>query len=299
MTKKSFLRKVAAIAVCLAVTTVFAGCEKDPIDDPDGTGNVDGIDVPDAIYYGDEQNALQIALRNVRIKYFVEDPGCDLSIDCDEPKYGEAMICKGRYWFKTNFVGPRGENLFREHWYGYDADNDGTYRGYSFTKNETCQLIDCSYYMLPEPFSISSGMARDAAAMLELYYGLDSRQNYWNEPYTKWYGSVKISTTTVHKTENAKTIAGRLCNAYTVVETLYSGDTSMDFTQRKVWYDPETNLAMRLEAYDVYGLSYIVEITEIEYGKVTVGQLDKILDDYLKTHSPADVSDDENPGWDW
>lgn len=73
----------------------------------------------------------------------------------------------------------------------------------------------------------------------------------------------------------------------------------MDFPVRKVWYDPETSLAMRVEEYDTYGLRYTVEITEIEYGKVTVAQLDKILDSYLKTHNPTDVSDSENPGWDW
>jgi len=156
------------------------------------------------------------------------------------------------------------------------------------------------YTTPPQPFEVTTGMHRDAALMLEQYYRGDSKSNYWNEPYTQWYGSQKISTTTVSKADNERTIAGQLCNMYTVTKTLFlANGASSDLTVRKAWYDPKTNVTMRVEEYDAYGLMYVVEITEIEYGKVTVGQLDKILENYLKSHTPKDVSQDESPGWDW
>ncbi|MDR1154437.1 MAG: hypothetical protein LBL04_06975 [Bacteroidales bacterium] len=141
--------------------------------------------------------------------------------------------------------------------------------------------------------------------MLGQYYEDDSKQQYWNEPYITWYDSEhKKSATTVTKAEKAATIAGRLCNMYTVVETLYvynsNGAVSSDATIRKAWYDPETNVTMRVEEYDrVYGLRYAAEITEIEYGKVTVIQIDKILENYLKSYTPKDISNDDDPGYSW
>jgi hypothetical protein len=294
MTKVIILRNVATIVACLAVSLCFVSCEPADESDPD-TGDGDGINMSDKDYYGDKQNALQIALRNVRIKYWVQIPDCDLDPNCDEPKYGEVMICKGRQWFKTNVIGAFGEDVYREGWSAYDID--GILRGYNFIKNE---MYTFDWYTTPPPpFDESTGMARETSDMLEQYYGGDSKSNYWDEPFTHWVGDIKISTTFVTKLEKERTVAGRLCNMYTVTETFFSGNSSMDFTVHKVWYDPETSLTMRVEEYDAYGLSYLVEITEIEYGKVTVAQLDEILDNYLKTHKPTDVSDDENPGWNW
>jgi hypothetical protein len=173
------LRKVVAIAICLAVTTIFASCEKE--ENPGGADkDVNGINISDKDYYGDKQNALQIALRNVRIKYWVQHPDCDLNPNCDEPKFGEVMICKGRHWYKTNITGAFWEDVYKEGWGGYDTD--GILRGYNFIKHEM-YAVDW-YTPPPTPFEASTGMPRETAQMLEQYYGGDSKDIYWNEPFT-------------------------------------------------------------------------------------------------------------------
>ena len=298
-TKKQNLRKwVAAAVICLAGMTIFASCEKEEIIPDEGV--VDGVAISDKDYYGNTQNALQIALRNVRLKWVVKDGMIDNATgNLDPDEYGEVMLCKGRQWSKGHYNDYRNDPVLREQWFAYDKD--GILRGYNFIKHEK-YAVDW-YTPPPAPFGISTGSYPYAPQwiMIGQYYEADSKSNYWNEPYTQWYGSQKISTTTVSKADNNLTIAGRLCNMYTVTQTLYlANGASSDHTVRKAWYDPETNVTMRVEEYDgVYGLRYTAEITEIEYGKVTVVQLDKILDDYLKTHSPTDVSNDENPGWNW
>jgi hypothetical protein len=300
MTKKNFkMRNVATMVALFAVTMVFASCEKDDDPAPD-TGDVDGINMSDKDYYGDNQNALQIALRNVRLKWVIKDGMIDNATgELSPDEYGEAMVCKGRQWSKGHYNDYRDDPVFREQWYAYDAD--GILRGYNFIKNEK-YAVDW-YTTPPTPFEISTGSYPYAPQwiMLAQYYEADSKDDFWDAPYTEYAGGYKISTTTVTKVDKAATIAGRLCNMYTVTTTLFlANGNSMDFIVRKAWYDPETNVTMRVEEYDsVYGLRYTAEISEIEYGKVTVAQLDKILDDYLKTRNPTDVSDDENPGWDW
>jgi hypothetical protein len=105
---------------------------------------------------------------------------------------------------------------------------------------------------------------------------------------------------TLKKASKTRTIAGVVCDEYTIETTI----TPLDYTyvSVKAWYDPQTWVIMRYEKYDYdnfegtirmdYRLTYWFEVESVEYGKVKQSDIDAILNEWLKTHTPKDTSED-------
>ncbi|MDR1154436.1 MAG: hypothetical protein LBL04_06970 [Bacteroidales bacterium] len=122
------------VVLATVLSASFASCEKDD-PNPPAEIEVDGVTIPDADYYSNNENALQIALRNVRMKWIVKDEMLDNADGTLAPdEYGEVMICKGRQWSKGHYNDYRDDPVFKEQWYAYDPD--GILRAYNFIKHE-------------------------------------------------------------------------------------------------------------------------------------------------------------------
>jgi len=115
---------------------------------------------------------------------------------------------------------------------------------------------------------------------------------------------------TITKVSKTRTIAGVVCDEYTI--EIYPPECPESYVSVKAWYDPQTWVTMRYEEYvDVYTidfngiphvgnrLTFWFEIESIEYGKVKQSDIDAILNEWLKTHTPKDISNDSEHGSDW
>jgi len=293
--KKVNLRKrnVIAIAICLAATTMFASCEQleEPIDPND---EVYGIDMSDNEYYGTQQTDLEKALRNVHIKYWYQIP------DRDTPNngkmFGEVLSCKGRLWGKGDRLVTSIKNV--EQWYGYDKQK---YWAYSFNLHEKIEWRGFMGFAPPFETMHNGLMANEPISAIEQYFVL-SKTDFWNkEVETGSQGGLTL-TKTVNKYNEITVIAGRNCKSYSIhnVYSMY-GTVIEENESLRVWYDPETKVTMRVEGHiNSSGFPVKFEITEIEYGKVTVNQIDKILENYLLQYpNNQDISNKEDAGAEW
>jgi hypothetical protein len=128
-----------------------------------------------------------------------------------------------------------------------------------------------------------------------------------NAPIVTTLGQI-TETLSVARTEKAATVAGILCDEYTV--RVQRRET--DYIAYRILHDSKHDVTMSYKSYKYYARwgapgviergtydDYWFEITEIEYGKVKQSDIDAILNDWLKTHTPKDISDDSEPGADW
>jgi hypothetical protein len=294
MTKENFnLRNVAAIVACLAIT-IFTGCEKIEPDDPNNPSG------DDSEYYDPADDALDIALRNAKINLSYQridnDPYDD---DCDEIVHVEAMACKGRLY------------VHGIHW----ADDfcDEGYNNYEIVvfapPSIKCYSLDDhewfghNYADFHHNPKIAGSLGPEQDRAIEQYYRDDRTENYWDTPYVYSIGG--YTETTWRTVEETRTIAGIQCTGYAIRKRYQQGNIDVELVSHKVWYDPTTNVTMRYEEYDASSyylenhLDYWVQIDEIEYGKVKQADIDALLNDYLSTHNPTDISDHEEPGSGW
>jgi hypothetical protein len=309
---------VATIVACLAVSFVlFTGCDKeDPINpnEPSEDG--------DEMYYDpDDTDVRNIALRNVRIKFKHQDPDPDMSI-IDRPVIeGEAMACKGRIYMKDTHDARRFARDGYNRYFIYVFDSPSL-KCYSLDDNEWYQtyepevpyekdgyIRDLDWIKLINAF----GFYQQWAVIGHAFLGdAIAEDNLWGPPFD----NAPIITTlgqiteilSVTKIEKAVTVAGVLCDEYTV--RVQREET--DYIAYRMLHDPTHDVTMSYKSYEYYARwgaagviergtydDYWFEITEIEYGKVKQSDIDAILNEWLKTHTPTDISDDDEHGANW
>jgi hypothetical protein len=285
------MRNTAIVFACLAVT-MFSSCN--PIEPSNPNNPADNAPA----YYDPEDDALDVALRNVKIKFSVQmidnDPYDD---DCDEIVQSEAMACKGRLYVKTVHWA---DNYCDEGYNNYEivVFTPPNIKYYSLDDNEWFGHNYADYYNNPK---ISGSLDVQGSKAIQQYYRDDRLNDYWDSPDIYSIGG--YTETTWKEEEATRTIAGIQCTGYSIHKRQQSGTTDIQEIMHKVWYDPATNITMRYEEYHtgVYDnhLDYWFQINEIEFGKVKPSDIDALLNDYLSTHSPTDISDDDEPGSGW
>jgi hypothetical protein len=295
MAKNYFnLRKMIAIAISLAALTVFSACgEEEPTDDPTDGTEQPGDSGDDVLWCDPNTDALSTALRNVHIRYSYQTPRAN----CKDVVLAEAMGCAGRLYVR------------------------GTHSEYDFCKtgfnNHTIEIFEppiAKFYSLDDiewhqndvatcyPTIVSRDLflGNGIAQALEHYYYTDRTAKYWDSPDVYGGAGWGFSITTWRKDEAGKTIAGVQCVGYSINETFEQGTLYQEIVLHKVWYDAKTNVVMRYEEYnDDNELIYWFEINEIEYGKVKKEDLDAILNEWLKTNNPKDISGEDRAGEYW
>ena len=283
------LRKVAAIAACLAGITVFSGCEKDPTDDEE---NVDGIDMSDNEYYGTQQNDLEKTLRNVHFKYWYQIP--DLDPPNNEKLFGEVMSCKGRLWGKGDRWATSIKNV--EKWYGYSKEK---YWAYCFNLHEKIEWLGNMGFQPPFETMRDGLMGEEPRMAIEKYFGFSQTPRWNQEVVTETQAGITL-TSTLTKYDEITVIAGRNCKSYSIYNKQMVYDIPVgEGEEIRVWYDPETKVTMKAEG-KISNIVYKFEITEIDYGKVTIGQIDKKLEDYLLQYpNNTDISNQQDAGAGW
>jgi hypothetical protein len=291
------------IALLAIGMVMFSGCEKDPKDDSNNSGTEEPAEIEESGLYNPNDDVLSVAVRNVHIKYSYQNPlATDKSV-----VYAEAMTCKGRAYVKGTHMDA--VHFDRD---GYDNhefiiySTSPLYKAYSFDDHEWFSMNYYDYYMCPNitqgggMFSIGTQQVR----AIEKYFRIDKKANFWDTPYIYQTSNGNYKMTRWRENESKKTIAGIQCDGYSVHEKHeYAASTNnQEFILHKGWYDPQTNVVMRYEEYTTTNenlLQYWFEINEIEYGKVTVSEMDAILNNYLKTNNPKDISTEEEPGTNW
>ncbi|MDR1729265.1 MAG: hypothetical protein LBR52_01225 [Prevotellaceae bacterium] len=315
MNFKLKLRKVIAIAICLAAVTMWSGCDEDPADDKDGKGTEEpgGTDNPggtgdntDNSLYCIQDHALSISLRNVHLKYSIQNP---LYNSCNQIVQAEAMACegylyaRGMHYDATDFC----KEGFNHH--HITINEPPLYKRYSLDDIEWFQNdASTCYPTLDDAASLYLGYKQNVA-LSQYYY--DRKEKFWDSPEIEEHpgiagmaGGLRSSgnfTTTWREEEESKTIAGIQCEGYAVrKKETYNGEDRNERLLYKVWYDSKTSVTMRYEGYTVYNeLTYWFEINEIEYGNIKKEDIQNILDEWLKNNDPKDVSDSDEPGSWW
>jgi hypothetical protein len=127
MKKVNFLRNVATIVACLAVTTLFSGCDKE-----DGPNNPSGDDAQYYYNYGSDNEI--VALRNVKMKWRLSWNVQDLNGTYSKVGYsdGEFMACAGRSLLKSD--GDM-DGKWSHYWIS-KLDDPTAFYFYSLNKNE-------------------------------------------------------------------------------------------------------------------------------------------------------------------
>jgi hypothetical protein len=296
----------ATLALMITFGAALTGCGNpgsEP-EGPDGPDNSGGGD--ESGYYDPEDDALSVAVRNVRMKYSYQYP----TMDDNSIVNAEAMTCQGRGYVKgAKWAYEFKRNGYDSHWFVQCSPSPEMFTAYSFDDNEWFTMNYYSEGMTPNISKSGGGLgiAPRQVEAVEQYYREDRTENYWDEPYVDQ--SPNHTWTRWREIEEQRTIAGVVCEGYSVHEKHEFADAlkNQEFILWYVWYDPETNVTMRYEEYRVPDpmlafdnmLTYWFQIDEIEYGTVTVSEMDAILDSYLATNSPIDISDDEEAGVNW
>jgi hypothetical protein len=323
---KSFrisLRNVAIVFACLAAVTVFSGCDKE--DEPDPSGD-------DASYYNPLDGKYEKALRNVRINYSWQYPfwNYDKTV-----QHGQILACKDRLYIKEDdpeWDDPKEDietiiitespydfikaySLVKNEW--YEVGLPGEYPGDVITPGEGAG----SKGMNGHDSDITGGNTLYAFNGTEggLLYK-DRTAECWGKEVIKegtQSGYHIVEGLRIDVQENAATIAGRKCTKYACYSMSYieisgqfmAGSHTNFVLWYSVWFDPETDIIMRFEVWDAEvnmehiaqatDIKYRFEINEIEFNKVQKADIDAILNNYLSTHTPKDVSGDEEPGAGW
>jgi hypothetical protein len=326
---KSFrisLRNVAAIVACLAAVTVFSGCDKE--DDPDPSGD-------DAGYYNPLDGKYEKALRNVRINYswqFSEYYVGDKTV-----QNGQVLACKGRLYIKEDdaasndpkenvetFISTespykglcvKAYSLVKNEWYKNELPVE--YAGDLLTPGESFEwkgAVYSSSEITGNSGQLGSGYNGHGAGMLYK----DRKADYWGKEVINegtQSGIHLVEGLRIDVQEDAATIAGIKCTKYSCYAMSYMEQSGNIIQGRtgfhlwySVWFDPETDIVMRFENWDYRNPEYNVwtgyikywfEINGIEFDKVKKEDIDTILNNYLSTHTPTDVSDDEARGSGW
>jgi hypothetical protein len=294
MKQSKFLRNTLSIALCLAGVLLFAACDKENQLEESKTQlpaeQTPADDGGDALWC--DNDFLEGKLRNVRFTYSQQHP---LSRSCDTIVQSEAMSCAGRLYGRSfsNFCNeyPTNHKIAV-----YELPHAVTY--YSLDDNEYFRLEDieeCQASICDNSF-----LGSEATSALEQYRQdrIDYSLTCWDSPYIVEGTGYKV--TTWRSDEEPKTIAGIQCSGYAIHKKTEQGTLITENVLHKVWYDPQTNIPMRYEEYDSDNdMTYWFEITAIEYGTVTKNHIDTILNEWLETHDPTDISNYEYPGTDW
>jgi hypothetical protein len=250
------------------------------------------------MYYCANQDELGKSLRNAHIWYKYQH----YLADCKTPVEAEAMACAGRLyvhgtWSDAADFCKKGFNNYTIEVYEPCLER---FEAYSLDDNEWLHFDDYASCGAIADLSYQIGSNQNHA--IQWYYRHDKNQNYWTAPDI--YQITGYKRTTYIEPENTRTIAGKQCPGYSVNIKSEQGTSILDQVQYKVWYDPDTHVGMRYEDYSTGNtskneLSYSFEITNIEYGNVTKAQVDALLNAWLATHNPKDISDEDEPGSGW
>ena len=308
---KSFrinLKNVAAIAACLAVTTMFSGCEK-----PE---NESGDDETNAEYYYDYgSNKEIVALRNVKMKWRLSWDVQDLNGTYSKVGYsdGNFAACAGRSLLKTD-----GDMDGKwSHYIISKLDDPTAFYFYSLNKNEyyiyewgsAGDKINAAYAHELSIHNIFTYGYSDGEEIHYTFWGDKKNRmtnGVWNAPETQTIGSITMSAWCESLAD--KQIAGVNCKGYAFKQRTVntSAGTDVTLTYYTVYYDPATDLTMSYEedfdkAVGMGGEHHNKKfvVTEIEYGKTKKADVDAVLNEYLSTHNPTNVSSNDNVGESW
>jgi hypothetical protein len=298
-----FLRNVAVAVACLAAMTVFSGC--DPENDPDNPSDADNSNY----FYSEDPSKEITALRNVKMKWRLSWDVRDMN---DTYRHtgqsdGEFMACAGRSLLKSD--GDMEGNW--SHYWISKLEDPTTFYFYSLNKHEYFiyewgnpgDAIDASYAWKLDVYNIFTFRDDDVEYTFRDDKKIFMTNGVWNAPVTETFGSITV--TAWCETIADRQIAGINCKGYIFNNREVNSSTGIEYnTHYTVYYDPATDLTMYYEedfdkAINLGGEHHNkkFEVTEIEYGKTVKANIDAVLNEYLRTNNPKDVSDTGAAGW--